>query len=150
MIRRVADLVATIVGILFLVFGIVGGSAKVSGDQLGVDCGSALSPATFGGSPGVAGAITDAFATVGCKDVIESKVAETRTMIIFGIILTIGGAVVAAVPARKVLAAHASSIDVDAATSGLTDKLERLARLHATGALSDEEYGQAKRQALTT
>lgn len=153
MIRRVVGLVALIAGILLIVFSIVGGTAHTEGDQIGVDCGSVFSPVHFGGGSTYAEDITNSFNEVGCKPAIKAKAASVWTMIGFGIALTVLGAVAAAIPARKAKPDEEATMEggtpiASSAPVGVADQLERLAELHASGSLSDEEYAKAKSRAL--
>lgn len=159
MIRRIVGLLAILAGILLIVFGIVGGTSHFEGDQIGVDCGSAFSPKHFASGLDEASIITSSFDEVGCQPAMKAHTTDAWTMIGWGIALAALGAIAVAIPTSwKPWAAETDFAigdddgtddgAIELAANGMASELERLAKLHAAGALNDDEFVQAKQRAL--
>lgn len=140
---RTPGILVTVIGAAALITALIIALTPIS--YSGVDCGSVLAPANLGG-----GSILDgAYAEIVC----ERETAQPRG---FAITLTVIGAI-ALVAGLIMLGKHrghgaaSAPVATAAPASGdLTAQLAELARLRAAGALTVEEFDQAKRQLLGT
>ena len=140
---RTPGIVVTAFGAAALIAALFIALAPIS--YSGVDCGSVLAPANLGG-----GSILDgAYADIVC----ERETAQPRG---FAIALTVIGAI--ALVAGLIMlgkyrghrAATAPVATEAAASTDLSGQLAELARLRTAGALTAEEFDQAKRRLLGT
>lgn len=127
---RTAGIVLLILGGLALLAGLVLGLSDVPGSA--GSCGSVFSPRSDFGS-GINGSLADSF----CARDRGERAGMVWTLVVAGVAGLVAGGITSARVRRAIPPA-----------GGIVAELERLAELHSSGALDDEEFEAAKRRIL--